>query len=312
MSKTVFYSWQSDHRPTNNYIKMALDEAVSKISEETIVVDRDTQGVQGAVSIVDVILEKISKSDIFLADLSIIGSANERSIVNQNVLFELGYAVGKLNFDNIILVANRDLGPIETLPFDIRNRRIASFSLDHERKQPSLAKSLANILRDYVDNGISTASATEKYALPKVKPHDYNSYEARDAWVKELLKNLSSRDFNDSRIKLHKLDSPKPGLRLLINGHTEWAVNINYGGMGQDDGISFTLSSGRDSNLYNNSNNGYGQFSWSSKKNATVLEYHDFSLLNIGNIAGEFYTAKEFADKLWVNIVGRAEEVINT
>src|SRR5688500_2325309 len=145
MSKTVFYSWQSDHRPTNNYIKKALDEAVRKISEATIVVDRDTQGVQGAVSIVDFILGKISKSDIFLEHLSIMGHANDRNIVHPNVLFELGYAVGKLDFDNIILVANRDLGPIETLPFDIRNRRIVSFSLTQEKQQPLLAKSLASI-----------------------------------------------------------------------------------------------------------------------------------------------------------------------
>jgi hypothetical protein len=310
MSKTVFYSWQSDDRRTNTYIKSALDEAVGEIREETIVIDRDTQGERGAVSIADVIMRKISQSDIFLADISITGSVNERSIVNQNVLFELGYAVGKLDFDNIILVANRDLGPIETLPFDIRNRRIVSFSLKHEDQQALLAKTLTSILKDYVDKGISTELSTEKYAFPKIKPQDYNSYEARDVWVEELLNNLVSRDFSDSRIRLHRLNIPKPGLRLLINGHTEWAMNVNYGGMGQDDGISFTLGTGRDSNLYNNSHNGYGQFIWSAKKKSTVLEYHDFSFLNIGSLAGEHYTAKEFAEKLWTIIVKRVEEVL--
>lgn len=310
MSKTVFYSWQSDDRPTNNYIKTALDEAINKIAEETIVVDRDTQGELGAVSIADVIMRKISQSDIFLADLSIIGSIKDRSLVNQNVLFELGYAVGKLDFGNIILVANRDLGPIETLPFDIRNRRIVSFSLNHEKSQPTLTNTLASILKDYVDKGISTELSIEKYATPKIKPQDYNSYEARDAWVEELLENLVSRSFNDSRIILHRLSTPKPGLRLLINGHTEWAMNINYGGISQDDGISFTLGTGRNLNLYNNSHNGYGQFIWSNKKNNTVLEYHDLSFLGVGSIAGEFYTAKEFANKLWTVIVKRAEEVI--
>ena len=311
MSKTVFYSWQSDDRSTNNYIKKSLDKATKQIGEETFVIDRDTQGERGAVSIADVVMRKISECDVMLADISIIGEANNRSIVNQNVLFELGFAVGKHGFDNIILVANRDLGAIETLPFDIRNRRIVSFSLQNEKNQPVLEKTLANILKDYIDRGISTEDSTVKYATPSVKPHNYNSYEARDVWVNEFLDNLASRDFNDERVKLHKLSTPKPGLRLIINGHTEWALNINFGGIGQDDGISFTIGSGRNSNLYNNSHNGYGQFLWSGKKKATVLEYHDFSFINIGDLSGKFYTAEECADRRWFVIINKVEEVLS-
>ena len=80
----VFYSWQSDLPPKCNrsLIQDALQKACKDLrNDETIevqpVLDRDTQGASGAVGIADTIFEKITKSDVFVADVTQIGVADQ-------------------------------------------------------------------------------------------------------------------------------------------------------------------------------------------------------------------------------------------
>jgi len=97
--------------------------------------DRDTKNKSGAVNIADTILKKISNCSIFIADVSFVkNNWFAKNIVNQNVLFELGYAVKKLGYEKIILIFNIERGKIEDLPFDIRQLRILSFSPKKQKK----------------------------------------------------------------------------------------------------------------------------------------------------------------------------------
>lgn len=127
---TVFYSWQSDRRETKNYIHTALKGAVKKLKNESTLLDsprldRDTKDVNGAPDIVGTILAKIRDADIFVADVSIIGElSNGKSVINQNVAYELGYACGYLGDSKMILVFDKASGNVSSLPFDIRNRRL--------------------------------------------------------------------------------------------------------------------------------------------------------------------------------------------
>ncbi|MFA6430341.1 MAG: hypothetical protein WC229_02335 [Candidatus Paceibacterota bacterium] len=135
MKKTVFYSWQSDlpNGTNRTLIENALKEAAKEIGDDSDtdiepVIDRDTQGVAGAPNIATAIFEKIDSADLFVADVSIIGSAKKRAVPNPNVLIELGYALKALRHERIILVFNNAFGKVERLPFDLRMHRTLTYS----------------------------------------------------------------------------------------------------------------------------------------------------------------------------------------
>jgi hypothetical protein len=91
MKKIIFYSWQSDlpNGTNRTLIENTLKDTAKEIGEENAdiepVIDRDTQGVAGAPNIATAIFQKIDSADIFVADVSIIGSAKKRSVPNPNV-----------------------------------------------------------------------------------------------------------------------------------------------------------------------------------------------------------------------------------
>ncbi|HXK20579.1 MAG TPA: hypothetical protein VNG33_22365 [Polyangiaceae bacterium] len=70
-----------------------------------------------------------------MADVSLIrfGDAESaRSTPNPNVLIELGYAIGTLGWDRILLVLNSHFGPLEKLPFDLKTRQAIAYQVDPE------------------------------------------------------------------------------------------------------------------------------------------------------------------------------------
>jgi hypothetical protein len=164
---TIFYSWQSDLDPkyNRNFILTALEKAVKAIGRDDritldAVVDRDTFGIPGSPSIAESITAKIAKSDLFVADVSIINNLQSaRPTPNPNVLFELGYASAILGWDRIVLMQNTGYGGPEQLPFDLRGRRVATYSANEETKitqkqklRDELISRFTNILR-YAHSG---------------------------------------------------------------------------------------------------------------------------------------------------------------
>jgi hypothetical protein len=148
MECRVFYSWQTDLPNTTNrgFIQSALESAANSIrDDESIkiepVIDRDTAGVPGAPDIADTILAKIEKSQIFVADVSIINKTEKsRKIPNPNVLVELGYAMKTLGLDRIIMVMNTTFGKPELLPFDLRMRRVITYEMPENEQNRSVER----------------------------------------------------------------------------------------------------------------------------------------------------------------------------
>jgi hypothetical protein len=135
---TIFYSWQSDSPNATNrgFILDALERAAKKIRVDDSlavdpVLDRDTQNVPGSPDIAHTIFAKIQKAAAFVADVSIINPGLGRPTPNPNVLIELGYALAlhTLGHPNTILIANTASGPIESLPFDLRTKRVLAYHL---------------------------------------------------------------------------------------------------------------------------------------------------------------------------------------
>jgi len=136
MSRTIFYSWQSDIRAAacRTLIEDALLAAAQVIGRDESVgvepaIDRDTQDVAGSPDIAATILAKIDAADAFVADVTIVNSgAVGRPTPNPNVLVELGYALKSLTSERVVLVQNVAFGGPEQLPFDLRQKRTITYS----------------------------------------------------------------------------------------------------------------------------------------------------------------------------------------
>ena len=181
---TVFYSWQSDlPNATNRGLILDALERATKIirTDDSLavepVVDRDTQNVSGAPDIAHTIFQKIEKSAAFVADVSIINPGLGRPTPNPNVLIELGYALKTLGNPRTVLVANTANGPIESLPFDLRTKRVLSYHLpfgadkpeQRKKLQDGLEAALRAILADVPSLQLSSAPSAADKAVESIK-----------------------------------------------------------------------------------------------------------------------------------------------
>ncbi len=98
-------------------------EAVEEPVRETLHLDQDIQGITGSPDLVRTIFEKIEKSAVVVADVTIVGATDAgKKLINSNVAIELGYALHARTDKNVLLVFNRFYGTHEDLPFDLRHK----------------------------------------------------------------------------------------------------------------------------------------------------------------------------------------------
>jgi hypothetical protein len=161
----IFYSWQSDHPgKTNRYflhscLKSAKNDFDSNANNAlSLYIDESTRDKPGAPHIPDTILKKIAASDILVADLTTINtnpSGSDRPTPNPNVLIELGFAVGRLGWDRMILVFNSEFGKFPNdLPFDIDRRRVIPYSIS-ETDDTTIRKKEMQRLSNRIKEGIN-------------------------------------------------------------------------------------------------------------------------------------------------------------
>jgi hypothetical protein len=129
----IFWSWQSDRdgRTNRHLIKDAIEEAIAALkverdieeAERDIELDHDRKGVPGSPDLAATILNKIRKSNIFIADVTPIGmTPNGKKIMNPNVAIELGTALETVGNHGLLMVFNQAYGDREDLPFDLRHK----------------------------------------------------------------------------------------------------------------------------------------------------------------------------------------------
>lgn len=155
----VFFCWQSDLTPrlNRNLVRRALD-IVTKDFPVELEVEEDARGAFGLAEIPAQLLAKISSSDAFLCDLSIVarrspGETPGRAFPNPNVMFELGHAVGTLGWTRTVAVFNSAHGHFSDLPFDLGWRTPIEFHAPPDMTDDQVAqvkRALAARLRDHL------------------------------------------------------------------------------------------------------------------------------------------------------------------
>ena len=176
MPFTVFYAWQSDtsDKLNRNFIEGAIKKAIKKVKAESgtvpaaidmkleiapalepdvakqieepveespddfdILFQVGARGEPGAPIIAEAILQRISDSGVFIADITPTTTVKTfdnrtKKVPNANVLIEVGAAsrTGR-GWDRILLVMNTARASVDELPFDLRHRHCqASYKLD--------------------------------------------------------------------------------------------------------------------------------------------------------------------------------------
>jgi hypothetical protein len=165
MALRIFYSWQTDASSKTNrrFIEDALRQAIRQVGEELDLdpaerpeLDSDTTGVPGSPNVFETILAKIRDSEVFVADMTLVGNAaNGKRIPNPNVCIEYGYALHCLGDSRLIAIMNTQFGGLDHLPFDLRTKRGPigySLAADTSKKEcdkttNELARGLAYAIR---------------------------------------------------------------------------------------------------------------------------------------------------------------------
>ena len=193
----IFYSWQSDlpGNKTRSFIRECIDEAIDLAEEsEAIEAERDeaTTGVTGSPNIVTTLFSKIDDCDMFVADLSLCFTENqktEKKSPNPNVLIELGYAAKTLGWERIICLCNTNFG--EEYPFDVAHNRITKYSLEGKSRKEvksDISRIIFRNIRDIRKQKPRTKSGMASHIL--------GSYSFEDRYVIEKLIpiNISGRE----------------------------------------------------------------------------------------------------------------------
>ena len=185
----IFYSWQSDlpGNKTRNFIRECIDEAIDLAQEsEAIEAERDeaTTGITGSPNIVTTLFSKIDDCDLFIADLSLCFTENqkkEKKSPNPNVLLELGYAVKTLGWERVICLCNTDFG--DKYPFDIAHNRITDFSLEGKSKKEVKGDIAKIILINIRDIRKQPLRAKAGVATHIIGAYDFESHKVTSALV---------------------------------------------------------------------------------------------------------------------------------
>jgi hypothetical protein len=230
MTDRVFYSWQSDSpgNTNRNFISTALEKAIDEVkADETIsvepVIDRDTLGVAGSPDISESIFSKIEDSSVFVCDVSIIDIEALKKTPNPNVLVELGYAIKVLGWNRIIMVMNTEYGDPTTLPFDLRSKRVLTYTISssEEEKAPvrnGLKKTLVVALKLIFEN-------EEKREIPEIEIAPSSNHKEIDEklfhQLKEVLPSKGSIHFIDEQ-NMAGFSWPRNKLDDLDKFYYEW------------------------------------------------------------------------------------------
>jgi hypothetical protein len=180
----IFWSWQSDTpgKVGRHFVRDALRLAIESLRQapdveeptaaetrESIHLDHDRQGVSGSPDLARTIFDKINRSAVFVADVTLVGTSDNGSkrLINPNVAIEYGHAHHSLGDEAILMVQNTHYGDRDALPFDLKHKAgPIQFWLAPDAKKAQIEADRKNLvgqfitaLRPFVERRIAQVAA---------------------------------------------------------------------------------------------------------------------------------------------------------
>ncbi len=169
----VFFSYQSDTKDNKEFIRNALSIVNLKLEIEGIhlIIDEGMRDVAGNPNLFDVMLNKGSVCDIFIADLTYVtkfrnSAGFEKCIPNPNVMLELGHAWNFHKNEHTIFIQNNAYGESENLPVDLKGFRFPiNFTLEKDElseQKTRINKELSRDLYKAISSSIKSINENKK------------------------------------------------------------------------------------------------------------------------------------------------------
>jgi len=225
----IFWSWQSDTpgKIGRFFIRDALKEAINALKEPSDIdepqereiknslhLDQDRQGILGSPDLAATIFKKIRETTVFIADVTPVAETPEKEVegekvkkktMNPNVAIELGYAIGSLSDNAVLMVMNAHYGKRIDLPFDLQHKAgPIFFSLPPDAdaiKIKSEAANLKNQLIDALSPYLKTAPAPSKVTQKETFEERAVRQKKEILWEKERKEFLASEAGVQSALK---------------------------------------------------------------------------------------------------------------
>ena len=176
----LFYSWQSDNKIARKTIQKAIEKTIKKLnkSDKIFEVITDSREGKGSEQISERILQSICESDLFIGDISPVTSMEAENhrvklIPNANVMFEYGFAAGKIGIEHCkqIVGLQSDIGEkMEDMPFDVNQRSSIIFTIkdeDNEERRKEIER-LENCIEKWLNERLEDI-ITERGKQPDSK-----------------------------------------------------------------------------------------------------------------------------------------------
>lgn len=131
----VFDAWQSEYTRSRNVIWEVLPEVVAAINQMSglvrpLRVIQATAPGDGAIRIDVAVQERIRKAEFFVGDVTPVYANGNRLLMNENVLVEVGFALGTKEANQIMLLAMRRTD----VPGDTVSNPQRAFDIAHVRR----------------------------------------------------------------------------------------------------------------------------------------------------------------------------------
>lgn len=130
----IFFSWQSD--VNTKEIKKCVENEINKLKNKGYDIEYSYYpcgDIAGSPNIANIVKKKIKSSDVFIADLTNVGTCiNEnknKKYQNSNVCYELGIADAFLNSKNIIILTENN--SMNDIFFDINHNRMTPYKYEN-------------------------------------------------------------------------------------------------------------------------------------------------------------------------------------
>ncbi|MDA2803031.1 toll/interleukin-1 receptor domain-containing protein [Nocardiopsis suaedae] len=150
-----------------------------------------------------------------------------------------------------------------------------------------------------------------QYRMPKVVPQEFSKYRELNIAFDYLAEQLSSavRQLEDAGFigTVNRTDSMIM-LRVELQGHTVYSLDITKGGPFGDDKLNFVVG-GNHINTHGNSSNGHAAPFFDRDTQMSKLRMFDLSVFCSMGGQDKEYTKEEFFDALWDRIIDQLERL---
>ena len=135
----------------------------------------------------------------------------------------------------------------------------------------------------------------------------FDPYKERQGWMDFIIRELGERCKKIDVGFSHFDKGNKKCLRFMASGKVVYSIDIEFGGMARDHGLSFSYTRG-EMQSFSSGYNAWADFEWDKERKCIVLKLNDFSAFSGTSGSDQNLTQQEFLEYIWSKICDAIDE----